>query len=110
MREPISPEQERLLILESLETYNREHARATLISRAFLLTIIFGGIALNLWMTNRNYEAMIISVDHEREAAVDIFERTNGQLATMEKEIERLQATVDALEKRLAAQEAVATN
>ena len=108
MREPISPEQERLLILESLETYNRDHARHTLISRVLLLSVIFGGIAMNLWMTDRNYDALIISIDHEREASVDIFERTNTQLATMEDEIQRLQTSVSALEQRLAEKDAVA--
>lgn len=110
MREPISPENERLLILESLETYNQEHARHTLISRVLLLGVIFGGIALNLWMTNRNYEALIISIDHEREASVDIFDRTNAELGKMQAEIQRLQTSVDTLEKRLASQDALADN
>ncbi len=81
--------------LSKMEYYKEQEAQRTLIARIVLLTIIFGMLASNMWLTQRNYEALLINVDQTRLAQVRLHDVTAARLAAMELHIADLQATVD---------------
>lgn len=75
-----------------LEEFHDRHARDTWWARVVLITLIFGMQGLNLWMTQRNYDAMIIDVDASRQAASQIDEQTTLRLETLSRRLESMQA------------------
>ncbi len=75
-----------------LEEFHERHARETYWARVVLITLVFGMQALNLWMTQRNYEAMIIDVDASRQAASEIDEQTTVRLESLNKRLEAIEA------------------
>ena len=56
-----------------------------------LITLIFGMQALNLWMTQRNYDAMIIDVDASRQAASQIDEQTTVRLEALSRRLDSIE-------------------
>ena len=91
--------------LDQLEYYQRIHSRNTWIARLVLLSVIFGMLSVNMWMTQRNYEALVINVDQARLAQVHMLDITVSRVKKLEKRIDSLERTIH--EQRT--QEAVAT-
>jgi flagellar biosynthesis/type III secretory pathway M-ring protein FliF/YscJ len=84
--------------LDSLEYYQRLHSRNTWIARLILLTVIFGMMSMNMWMTQRNYEALVINVDQARLAQVHMLDITVSRVKKLEKRFDSLERTI--LEQR----------
>lgn len=84
--------------LQALEYYTQQAARRTFYSRLALLTLIFSMLAANMWLTQRNYEAMIINLNQTRLAQDQLHDRTAVRLDEMEQQILHLQHTVSTLE------------
>ena len=80
--------------LDSLEYYQRLHSRNTWIARLVLLTIIFGMMSMNMWMTQRNYEALVINVDQARLAQVHMLDITVSRVKKLEKRFDSLERTI----------------
>jgi hypothetical protein len=85
-----------------LEEYHARHAKDAWWARVALLTLVFGMLGLNLWMTVRSYDAMMVDIDASRIAMDEINEQTTIRLDA----IERRLAAIDA---RLAAAPPAAT-
>jgi len=92
---PYRPEPDPTVNARDLEEFHERHARDTWWARVALITVIFGMLGLNLWMTERNYEAMMIDIDASRLAASEIDQQTTVRL-------EALDRRLDAIEARLA--------
>jgi hypothetical protein len=91
--------------LDKLDYYQGIHSRNTFYARLVLLTVIFGMLSANMWMTQRNYEALVINVDQARLAQVHMLDITVSRVKKLEKRFDSLERTI--LEQRN--QEAVAT-
>jgi len=84
----------RALGLDELEYYQRIHNRNTWVARLILLSVIFGMLSINMWMTQRNYEALVINVDQARLAQVHMLDITVGRVKKLEKRIDSLERTL----------------
>lgn len=85
--------------LQTLEYYTRRAARRTLISRVVLLTVIFGMLSANMWLTQRNYESMLINVNQARLAQDQLHDTTAMRLDDMERQLRTLQRSMDLLQQ-----------
>lgn len=81
---PYPAEGVRPLHLVELEEFHTRHAKDTWWARVALLTLVFGMLGLNLWMTQRNYEAMMADVDASRMAMSAMLEATATRLDAIE--------------------------
>ena len=82
--------------IEALEYYRRLHGRHTFYARAALLAVIVGMLGANMWLSQRNYNALLVNMDQSRLAQAELLDR---HLAAAELQHER----IDVLEARLAA-------
>ena len=85
--------------LQTLEYYTRRAARRTLVSRIVLLTVIFGMLSANMWLTQRNYESMLINVNQARLAQDQLHDTTAMRLDEMERQLLTLQRSMDLLQQ-----------
>jgi hypothetical protein len=85
--------------LDQLEYFQQIQRRNTWLARAMLLGVLMSMLFVQMWMTQRNYDAMIINVDQTRIAQVNLFE------AQVER-IRKLEARVITLQQSVARQEA----
>ena len=83
--------------LSKLEYFQQLHARHTLWARAVLLVVIFGMLAVNMWLTQRNYTAVVVNMDQARMAQSDIDEANARRLADLSTELQALRADMAAL-------------
>ncbi len=75
-----------------LEEFHERHAKDTWWYRVSLMTLIFGMLAVNLWMTSRSYTAMMIDVDTSRITASAIDDQTTARLDEITRRLERIEA------------------
>ena len=75
-----------------LEEFHERHARDTWWARVVLITLIFGMLGLNLWMTQSLSDAMMIDVDASRMAEADIDEQTTQRLDALAKKLDEIEA------------------
>ncbi len=93
---PYKAEADSAVNARDLEEFHERHARDTWWARVTLITLIFGMIALNLWMSERSYDSMIIDVDASRQAASEIDEQTDLRFDAVDKQLDRIEARLDA--------------
>ncbi|MFZ5475317.1 MAG: hypothetical protein ACOZNI_00970 [Myxococcota bacterium] len=98
---PYRAEPAKPLEMSDLEEFHARHAHDTWWARVALLTLIFGMLGVNLWMTKRSYDALMADVDASRMAMSELHEQTTTRL-------DALEARLVAIEGRLAAQQPVA--
>jgi hypothetical protein len=74
-----------------LEFYQQQAARRTMVARVVLLVAIVGMLGVNIYLSQRNYEALLINVDQARSAQLELVEvtwarmdRLEGQIAALE--------------------------
>ena len=84
--------------VKQLEFYQRKAARRTFWSRVALLLLIFGMMATNATLTQRNYEAMLINVNQARLGQLQLHEATLLKLDDIDQRLGALEATVHRLE------------
>jgi cell division protein FtsB len=84
--------------IQKLEYYQLKEAQKTMVARVVLLTVIIGMLGLNMWLTQRNYEDLVINLNQTRIEQDQLHDSTTARLRTMEQQMEQLQATVDMLE------------
>ena len=89
---PYRSEPEVAVNVKDLEEFHDRHARDTWWARVVLITLIFGMLGLNLWMSKRNYDAMMIDVDASRMAASQIDEQTTARLEALARRLEDIEA------------------
>ena len=82
--------------VHQLEYYRKQDTRNTLIARAILLGLIFGGLAANIVMSQRNYETMLVNIDQVRLAQAQLAETTDAGLASLQDRIQAVEAAVRA--------------
>lgn len=84
--------------LQKLEYYQHQEARKTMLARVVLLTVIIGMLGLNMWLTQRTHDSMVINLNQARIEQDQLHDSTTVRLRTMEQQMEQLQAAVDQLE------------
>ena len=88
--------------IQKLEYYQQQEARRTMIARVVLLTVIIGMLGLNMWLTQRNYDSLVINMNQARIEQDQLHDSTTVRLQQMERQMEQLQNTVDMLEAEYA--------
>ncbi len=91
--------QEANVSLDKLEYYQQIQQRNTWLARALLLSVLVGLLGVNMWMSQRNYEAMLINVDQTRLAQVNLFEAQVERIRKLEVRVITLQHTVQQQKK-----------
>lgn len=81
--------------LSDLEELHEQHARQTWWARVTLLSLVFGMLALNLWMTQRSYDALMADVDASRTGMSEVHEQTSLRLEAIEARLTRIEARLD---------------
>lgn len=81
---PYRPEPDPTVAVHDLEEFHERHARDTWWARVVLITVIFSMLGMNLWMSQRNYEAMMINIDASRMGASEIDEQTTLRLEALD--------------------------
>jgi len=84
--------------LEALEYYRSLHARHTFWARVALLTAIVGMLGANMWLSQRNYTALLVNVDQVRLAQADMIDQTGELVQAQQVQIAALQARIATLE------------
>lgn len=80
--------------LDQLEYFQQIHRRNTWLARAMLLGVLMSMLFVQMWMTQRNYDAMIINVDQTRMAQVNLFEAQVERIRKLEVRVIDLQQSV----------------
>ena len=80
--------------LDQLEYFQQIERRNTWMARAMLLSVLVGLLCMQMWMTQRNYEAMLINVDQTRLAQMNLFEAEMERIRRLEQQVTDLQAKV----------------
>lgn len=85
--------------VEKLEYYQTLHARHTLYARAALLLVVFGMLGANMWLTQRNFETLMVNLDASRtdqqvvmDQHTSIIEAQNTRLAAIEGRLVAIEA------------------
>lgn len=94
---------------EQLAMYQKEHARHTFWARVALLSVIFGMLAANMWLTQRNLEVMMVNMDDARHGQSVIIDQQEAIVAEQGKRLDAIDARLDALETRSTATVSVAS-
>ena len=84
--------------IEKLEYYQQQEARKTMVARVVLLTVIISMLGWNMWLTQRNYQTLVINMDQVRMEQDQLHDSTTSSLADMKQQMVDLQTTVDLLE------------
>ncbi len=96
--------------LKRLEYYQRREARRTFVARTLLLSVIFGMLGANMWMTNKVHEDMITTMDQARLEQSTLIDAQQGTLEAIDTRLGMLEMEVDAMEAQTASTaEALAT-
>ena len=89
--------------IRQLEYFQRQQERRVNVSRAMILALAFTLMAVNIWLTERNNEALLINVDQARLAQSEMDERNSvrfnvlkARLAKLEKELGAMRAACEA--------------
>jgi len=80
--------------LEKMEYFQAQQAQKTLIARAVLVLLIFGMLSANMWLTNRNYEHMLINLDQARSAQAKLEETTWRHLKDLDARLAAIESAV----------------
>jgi len=87
-------QQEANFSLDQLEYFQQIQRRNTWLARAMLLGVLMAMLCVHMWMTQRNYEAMLINVDQTRLAQVNLFEAQVERIRKLEARVISLQRAV----------------
>jgi hypothetical protein len=77
--------------VDQLEYYQAISRRNTWLARAMLLSVIMSRLGANMWMSQRNYESMLINVDQTRLAQMNLFEAEMERIRQLESQVVALQ-------------------
>ncbi len=77
--------------IQQLEYYQQIQRRNTWLARALLLIVVMSMLGANMWMSQRNYESMLINVDQTRLAQMNLFEAQMERLRQLEIQVATLQ-------------------
>jgi hypothetical protein len=78
--------------VDQLEYYQAIDRRNTWMARALLLGVIMAMLGANMWMSQRNYESMLINMDQTRLAQMNLFEAEMERIRQLEDKVAELQA------------------
>jgi len=78
--------------VDQLEYYQAIERRNTWLARVLLLGVIMAMLSANMWMTQRNYESMLINMDQTRLAQMNLFEAEMERIRQLENQVGDLQA------------------
>ena len=78
--------------VDQLEYYQAIERRNTWLARALLLGVIMAMLGSNMWMSQRNYESMLINMDQTRLAQMNLFEAEMERIRQLELQVAELQA------------------
>jgi hypothetical protein len=71
-----------------LEFYQEQLAKRTMVARVVLLLAIVGMLGANIFLSQRNYEALLINVNQARSAQLELAEVTWARLERLEERAE----------------------
>ena len=91
--------------IQQLEYYQQIQRRNTWLARALLLIVVMSMLGANMWMSQRNYETVIINVDQTRLAQVQIMEATIRRVKRLDAKIDKLEDLIVQQQDGLAAAE-----
>ena len=77
--------------VDQLEYYQAIERRNTWLARALLLSVIMAMLSANMWMSQRNYESMLINMDQTRLAQMNLFEAEMERIRKLEAQVAELQ-------------------
>ena len=80
--------------VDQLEYYQAISRRNTWLARVMLLGVMMAMLGANMWMSQRNYESMLINMDQTRLAQMNLFEAEMERLRQIEIQVAALQAQV----------------
>jgi hypothetical protein len=80
--------------MDQLEYFQQIQRRNTWLARAMLLGVLMSMLFVQMWMTQRNYESMLINVDQTRLAQVNLFEAQVELIRKLEVRVVALQQSV----------------
>ena len=84
--------------VDQLEYYQAIVRRNTWLARALLLTVIMSMLGANMWMSQRNYESMLINVDQAQLAQMNLFEAEMERIRQLEVQVAELQKEAELTE------------
>lgn len=85
--------------IEALEYYRRLHGRHTLWARIALLTVIVGMLGANMWLTQRNYHAVIVNMDQARLAQAELMDNQAAMVVQQAQHVATLETRMAAFEE-----------
>ena len=77
--------------VDQLEYYLAIERRNTWMARALLLGVIMAMLSANMWMSQRNYESMLINMNQTRLAQMNLFEAEMERIRQLETQVADLQ-------------------
>jgi len=77
--------------VDQLEYYQAIERRNTWMARALLLGVIMAMLSANMWMSQRNYESMLINMNQTRLAQMNLFEAEMERIRQLETQVADLQ-------------------
>ena len=84
-------QQESNFSLDQLEYFQQIQRRNTWLARAMLLGVLVAMLFVQMWMTQRNHDAMLINMDQTRLAQVNLFEAQVERIRQLEARVVTLQ-------------------
>ncbi len=78
--------------VDQLEYYQAIDRRNTWLARVMLLAVIVSMLGANMWMSQRNYESMLINMDQTRLAQMNLFEAEMERIRQLEAKVAELKA------------------
>ena len=78
--------------VDQLEYYQAIERRNTWLARVLLLGVIMAMLSANMWMSQRNYESMLINMNQTRLAQMNLFEAEMERIRQLEAQVANLQA------------------
>ena len=77
--------------VDQLEYYQAIERRNTWLARVLLLGVIMAMLSANMWMSQRNYESMLINMNQTRLAQMNLFEAEMERIRQLEAQVANLQ-------------------
>jgi hypothetical protein len=84
--------------VKSLEFYTRQEASRQLVTRVLLITAVIMMLFVNMFQSERNYEAILVNVNQARLEAVALEEAHEARLAGMKEQLRAVETALGACE------------
>ena len=97
------------LDVQKLEYYQTLHARHTLYARAMLLFLVFGMLGANMWLTQSNFEILMVNLDASRADQQIVMDQHTASIDAQNSHLAAIEGRLLAIEAQNQATSAVAS-